>query len=314
MTSGESTASNPVKIRGRVFSPEDITLIRSVIASSPGGTRRLLSAKVCHALNWYQDNGRPKDRPCRDVLRRLETLGMLTLPPTRPRTRRGRSAAKTEHIHPRLPFALSPKDIQLDSFAIVNGARAHRLWNEYVATYHYLGYGVPVGPNLKYFVEVRGEPVACLAFSGAAWKVAPRDTWIGWTREQREKNLRHIVNNTRFLILPWITVKNLASRILALAIRRLPADWLARYAYRPLLIETFVHSDRHAGTCYKAANWICVGETQGRGRMDRFKERALPKKAIFLYPITPHARSFLATAKPLATPTGLQQSEGLSGA
>jgi hypothetical protein len=170
---------------------------------------------------------------------------------------------------------------------------AEALWNEYVERYHFLKFGVVVGPRIKYFVKLRGEPVACLSFGGAAWKVAPRERWIGWTSEERTRNLRLIVNNTRFLVFPWIQVKNLASRLLALAARRLPADWEQQYGYRPLLLETFVHSERHAGTCYKAANWICVGETKGRGRMDRHGEAKLPKKTLWVYPLVASAQDRL---------------------
>jgi hypothetical protein len=142
-----------------------------------------------------------------------------------------------------------------------------------------------------------GEPIACIAFSGAAWKVAPRDSWIGWCRAARERNLRLIVNNSRFLMLPWIRIDNLASRILALALRRLPDDWHRLYAYRPVLVETFVHADRHRGTCYLAAGWTCIGLTKGRGKMDRYKAAALPKKVVFLRSLVPDARQRL-TAMP----------------
>ena len=173
--------------------------------------------------------------------------------------------------------------------------KREKLFNEYIERYHYLGYGVPLGPHIKYFVSVRHEPIACLAFSGAAWRVEARDRWIDWSDEQRRRNLHYVVNNTRFLILPWIKVPNLASRLLSLAAKRLPDDWHRRYAYRPLLLETFVHTDRYPGTCYLAANWILAGHTKGRGRMDRQFKVNVPKKAMLLYPLARNAARQLRT-------------------
>lgn len=161
--------------------------------------------------------------------------------------------------------------------------------------YHELGYGVPVGPRLKYFVEMVGEPIACLAFGGAAWRVEARDRWIGWSSEQRERNLRYVVNNIRFVIFPWACVRNLLSRLLSLAARRVAGDWLEIYAYRPVLLETFVDTERHGGTCYRAANWHFVGFTKGRGKLDRRFEANKSKKSMFLYPLAKDAPGLLRT-------------------
>jgi hypothetical protein len=158
---------------------------------------------------------------------------------------------------------------------------------------YYLGYGVPVGPHIKYFITLAGEPIACLCFAGAAWRVEARDRWIGWNFRQRERNLRYIVNNTRFVIFPWINVPNLASRLLALAAKRIAADWQRLYAYQPLLLETFVDSERYAGTCYLAANWLLAGYTKGRGKLDRQFKANLSKKAVLLYPLTKDATRYL---------------------
>lgn len=275
----------PVKLRGREFSVDELETIRSIVSSSPGESRCALSRQICELLNWRQANGQLKDRSCRDALNRLAERGFLQLPATR-RTPKPRLPIRiTDQTDQRPAFTPSPREVNAESFSIVSGKKQRRLWCEYVERYHYLGYGVPVGPNIKYFVHVRGELIACMAFSGAAWKVGVRDRWIGWSHEQREQRLHLIVNNTRFLILPWVQVKNLASRLLGLAARRLPEDWLREYSYRPVLFETFVHVDRHAGTCYRAANWQCLGQTDGRGRMDRRKQRALPQKSIFVYPL-----------------------------
>jgi len=281
-------------VRGRAFSREDLLRIREIVESSRSECRFAISKKVCEALGWYQENGRPKDRSCRDVLQRLHTAGFVELPPPLYPHRPRRPIPLTGRTEPRLPFPLKPPEVGLAHFRIATRVKYEEaLWNEFVERYHYLKFGVVVGPQIKYFVEVRGEPVACLSFGGAAWKVEPRDQWIGWTTEQRKKNLRYVVNNTRYLLFPWIGVKNLASRILSLAARRLPEDWQRLYGYRPCLIETFVQTQRHAGTCYKAANWILVGETKGRGRMDRYAEAKLPRKAMYVYPLVPNAREIL---------------------
>ena len=275
----------PVKLRGRVFSVEELETIKSIVDSSPDESRSALSIRICEVLDWRQANGRLKDRSCRDALAKLHEKGFLQLPLRRSIPRSRLPICITERTAPRLAIMPRPREIHADSFSVVSDKKDARLWNEYMERYHYLGYGVPVGPNIKYFIHVQEEPVACMVFSGAAWKVAVRDRWIGWSHAQREQRLHLIVNNTRFLIFPWIQVKNLASRLLGLAARRLPNDWLGMYSYRPVLLETFVHVDRHAGTCYRAANWQCLGSTEGRGRMDRRKERALPRKSIFVYPL-----------------------------
>jgi hypothetical protein len=293
-----------VTIRGRTFSREEILKIREIVGSSPSDHRNDLSKKVCQALGWYQENGRLKDRSCRDVLLRLQQAGLLHLPTPRHPPRPRRPIPLTARTDPRLPFPLEPREVGLEHFRIATGIKSEdALWNEFVERYHYLKFGTVVGPQIKYFVEVRGEPVACLSFGGAAWKVEPRDRWIGWTVEQRKRNLRYVVNNTRYLVLPWARVKNLASRILSLAAKRLPQDWQQLYGYRPCLLETFVHTERHAGTCYKAANWILVGATKGRGKMDRRNEAKLPKKAMYVYPLVPDARVLLTRSEHPETPT-----------
>lgn len=169
--------------------------------------------------------------------------------------------------------------------------RAHsRLWNEYIHRYHYLGYTTLPGAQLRYFVTAAEQPLALLGFGASAWQCAPRDRYIGWSAEQRTRNLHLIVNNARFLILPWIRSKNLASKILALAARTLPAHWQQRYAYRPVLMETFVDTERFTGTCYKAANWKYIGQTQGRGKLGPKGKRSVPIKDLWLYPLEPDFR------------------------
>ena len=174
----------------------------------------------------------------------------------------------------------------LDLRPVVRGTRESKLWNEFVARYHYLGYKTLVGAQMRYAVHDRnGWPLAMLGFSTAAWKLAPRDTFIGWTRQLREKNLPFVVDNPRFLILPWIKIPNLGSHILALIRQRLPDDWTERYNTTPVLIETFVETPRYTGAVYRASGWIHVGATQGRGRYDRDRQYDKPKKDVWLRPL-----------------------------
>ena len=285
-------------LRGRHFAREELLQIRSLVQDSPRDHRFALSRKVCEVLDWRQPNGRLKDRACRDVLAKLHDIGFLQLPPPRRPPVGRRPVLITQETAPRPALSIQPRDIGRASFSIVTGsdnAQQDRLWKEYVERYHYLGYGVPLGAHIKYFVNVGQVPIATLAFSGAAWRVEARDTWIGWSDAQRQRNLRLVVNNSRFLILPWIDSPNLASRLLSLAAKRLPIDWQARYGYRPLLLETFVATDRFPGTCYRAANWLGVGHTKGRGRMDRHFKADVVTKAMFLYPLVKDAAGRLQT-------------------
>lgn len=278
-----------VTLRGRTFSAEELQEIRAIVESSQTDSRSKLSLRICERLNWRQNNGQLKDRSCREALNKLHEQGFLRLPPAHPRPPKRSPICLSERTAPKPVFTPRPREIDIESFSVLSKRCDIQLWNEFVERYHYLGYGVPVGPNIKYFVRGGDEIVACMTFSGAAWKVAVRDRWIGWSHGQRHNRLHLVLNNTRFLILPWIQVKNLASRLLGLAARRVTEDWLRIYGYSPLLLETFVHVERHAGTCYRAANWICLGETKGRGKMDRHKRCALPRKSVFVYPLTPDA-------------------------
>ena len=283
---------NGIRIRGRIYTPEELSKIKMLVETSPEEHRFALSKRVCKELRWVQANGRLKDRSCRDVLQRLHETGFICLPRPRRESVRRRALEITDRSAPRPLSAFGPREIEAGSFRIVSGTgnvEQERLWNEYVERYHYLGYGVPLGPHIKYFVTVGEERIACLSFAGAAWRVEARDRWIGWNGNERERNLHYVVNNTRFVIFPWVHVRNLASRLLALAAKRIAADWQRLYAYEPLLLETFVDSERYAGTCYRAANWLLVGYTKGRGKLDRQFKANLSKKAVLLYPLTKDA-------------------------
>lgn len=171
------------------------------------------------------------------------------------------------------------------SLRLVAGTRQSRLWNEFVARYHYLGYTPMSGSQLRYNVFAGEQLVACLSFGASAWKLKDRERFIGWSEAQRADKLQLVVNNARFLILPWVRCKGLASKILSKAARQLPKDWITRYGFAPVLLETFVEFERHKGTCYKAANWTLVGRTAGRGKKSKSNKPLIPVKDIWLYPL-----------------------------
>ena len=226
----------------------------------------------------------------------MHEAGLLTLPPPQKGNGNGRPyTRRTPATDPGLPLEEPVEkltDLRLD--AVKGGVESH-LWNEYVQRYHYLGYHPLAGAQMRYFAISQGQTLALIGFGAAAWKVAPRDRWIAWSPSQRQQRLHLLVNNARFLILPWIRCPNLASKLLALAARRLPEDWQRRYGYRPLLLESFVQTGRFLGTCYRAANWICVGQTQGRGKLDSQHQAKLPSKDVWLYPLRKDLRTYLCS-------------------
>jgi hypothetical protein len=228
--------------------------------------------------------------------------GLPNLPTLRVTKPRGRQRVATDgRSDPQPPVGGRLADFQPLRWELVKDLAGRRLFEQYLQRYHPLGYRFPYGAQLRYLVRGRApsaDVLACLLFTSAAWKMAPRDRWIGWSDQARQANLPRVVNNGRFLVLPWVTVPHLASHILALAARRLSTDWMAAYGVRPLLLETLV--DRpYSGTCYRAANWIPVGQTQGRGRMDRNHQAHGSCKDILLFPLASHWRELLCQ---LATP------------
>ena len=279
---------------GRVFTADELEGIREITGHEPALTREGIAREVCDRLSWRTPAGRPKVMSCKVALLRLDAQGLITLPA--PRHRQGQwngHGSRPTIVVPAAPVAeeaLSFGDIKIRPVA---GRKASRLWNEAVARFHYLGYVALPGAQIRYLVERGAEILGVLGFGASAWKVAPRDTWIGWTERERRERLRFVVNNSRFLILPWVRKKNLASWVLSRCARRLGQDFEDRYAYRPVLLETFVEKGRFSGTCYRAANWTCVGETQGRGKLDRQKRFGLPVKRIYMYPLAPDFREVL---------------------
>jgi len=277
---------------GRPFRPEEIQWLRQFIATSPGVTRQEISRRLCEHLKWRKPDGALKQMSCRVALLRMARDGLIELPaPRRPQARPRGPVARTPVGEPGEALCQPCGDFLLDLEPV--GKQSSALWNELIDRYHYLGYKPLAGAQLRYFVNTQCGRVALLSFSAAAWATAVRDRWIGWDGYLRQKNLRYVVNNSRFLILPWVQSKGLASRILALASRRLAEDWQRRYQYRPVLLETFVERDRFAGTCYKAAGWLCVGQTRGRGKLDVRHRNQIPIKTVWLYPLEKEFRKRL---------------------
>jgi hypothetical protein len=246
-------------------------------------------------MEWRRPNGKLKNPECVEWLQKWQQQMLPALPELRVTKPRGahRLLATDPHSDPQPPLRGRLLDYQPLRFQLIEDLGGRRLFQQFIQRYHPLGYRVPYGAQLRYLVRTPSQDVlACLLFTSAAWKMAPRDTWIGWSDPARRANLPRVINNARFLILPWVEVPHLASHILSLAARQLPTDWMACYGVRPLLLETLV--DRpYSGTCYRAANWICVGQTQGRGRMDRTHTAQGSSKHILLYPLKSHWREHL---------------------
>jgi len=278
----------PFVFCGRTFLPAEVHLIREVAAGFRALSLTEISRTVCELLEWKRPNGRLKNHECRLLLEKLSAAGLVTLPPLRQSGPRGpRVVISTDNGAEQEPLSCSVRQLSPLTLTAVRNSSESALWNELIQRYHYLGYRVPVGANLRYLVRSSSmdQVLACLLWSSPAWKMAARDRWIGWTTEERMRNLQLIVSNSRFLILPWLRVRNLASTILSLCARQLPADWERLYGYRPMLLETIVGA-QFRGTSYRAANWFHLGETTGRGRMDRHHEaygRAV--KRIYVYPL-----------------------------
>jgi hypothetical protein len=231
---------------------------------------------------------------CRVVLLEMEREGIITLPRSQqPGGRRLRAIGRTGLTDPGTQIQGSVEAFDLRLIPVERGTSG--IWNEYIDRYHYLGHKTLGGEQLRYFVRHGKELVGLLGFGASAWKVGARESFIGWSSGQKEKNLYRVVNNARFLILPWVQIKNGASKILSMVEKQLPKDWEARYGYRPVLLETYVQKDKFRGTCYKAANWIHVGDTQGRGRGDRHHNVKVPIKGIWLKPLCQDFRKILCS-------------------
>ena len=285
----DATQTEPFVFKGRTFTAADFGIIREIVGTYANLGRQELAQTIAELLEWQRPNGSPKWRECRDLLDKLSGSGFLKLPELQKTKPRG---SKTRvPISPRgergQELVGTVRDVAPVKLSLVRKEDDRLLWRELVGRYHYLGHKVPFGAHLRYLIRVSNPQeavVGCLQLSSPAWKVAPRDKWIGWDSQTRERNLQRVVNNSRFLILPWIQVKNLASHVLSKLSKELIPHWQERYGITPVLMETFVDSGRFRGTCYRASNWTWLGTTQGRGRMDRQRKRigAEPKE-VFVF-------------------------------
>ena len=285
-------------IQGRAVRAQDIAFIRALIATHPTWHRTRLSQELCQRWGWVAANGRLKDMAARALLRKLHAQDLIALPaPVRSANNAFRHRSPAPVTIERAPIegplaALAPL-----ALSPVDGERESQLFAGLLQRYHYLGYSGPVGENLKYLVTDRqARPVGCLLFGAPAWHMACRERFIGWDGATRAQGLALLANNMRFLILPWVQVAHLASHILGRIARRISADWHAKYGHRLVLLETYVEQGRFVGTCYRAANWACVGETKGRSRNDRYKTLQVPVKSVWLYPLTQRFRPILYQA------------------
>ena len=285
------------RVCGRTLSEADMAAIRREIAMADPPNRAEIARRVCRLLDWTNAKGEAKLMSARVGLLRLHRSGLIELPEPSTRNNNGRPLKRGPKVWPQ-QRALGGSVAALSGLRLsaVAEQETSRLWNGLIDRYHYLGYSPLPGAQLRYLIESEQGLLGALGFGAAAWKVAARDRWIGWDRETREAHLSRVLNNARFLLLPWIRVHNLASRVLAMAARQVAEDFAERYGERPVLLETFVEVPRFRGTCYRAANWRYLGRTQGRGKCDVAHRAALPRKDIYVYPLGTDFRRTLGVA------------------
>lgn len=281
-----------IRYRGRTINEADLESIRKLIAENPTASRRRLSTIVCQAWNWTQANGALRDMVCRSLLLLLHRQGLIELPPVRFRARNNvieRRKAVPRSFLSWDPIETNLSDLRPLEFRQVRRTDEEEFVESLIETHHYLRYVQPVGEHLKYMIYARGTPVACMAWSSAPRHLGARDRFIGWDKDVRRRNIRLIAYNTRFLILPWVKVPHLASHILGWMARELPREWDRVYNHPIYLLETFVDPERNKGTCYRAANWLCLGRTTGRGKADLTHKQNRSLKDVWVYPL---ARNF----------------------
>lgn len=283
---------------GRNFTSEDIELIKWTRNKYKKLSRDELAGTICEFLSWTTPAGRPKTSQCVALLERLEKEGIIELPPAVTRAKKVSNSIIPDYHIDTTPITGELRNFEPIHLDIARAGGELKLWRKYVNDYHILGDKQVFGSRLHYFVKSGEVKLGCMQFSASSWALESRDKWIGWSVEDRKTRLYLIVNNSRFLIFPWVNIKNLASKSLALAIKQIQEDWLREYCYAPVLLETFVDLSHFAGTCYKASNWIYLGETKGRGRMDRKNEHTLSHKAIYMYPLQKDFKACLKGLKP----------------
>jgi hypothetical protein len=284
-----------LRYRGREIRPEDILYIRALIERHPNESRRRLSTRLCEAWQWRQANGALRDMVCRGMLLMLERAGKIALPPVsyvrhNPLARRSRPEPV---LIDTAPIEGALRNLQPLEFEQVRRTAQEPLFNSLMEEHHYLGYEQPVGEHLKYLVWAAGRPIACLAWSSAPRHLASRDHYVGWAAAARRSNIRFIAYNTRFLILPWVRVEHLASHLLGRMAARISDDWQQMYGHPIYFLETFVDPERFRGTCYRAANWVLMGRTTGRGKQSNSYVPNRSIKEVLGYPLTKRFRELL---------------------
>ena len=282
----------PLIIRNREITDQDLKFIQAVVHEYWDKGRTSISEILCQKWNWVQPSGRLKDMACRELLLTLHRKGLLDYPPPRcvPRNKK-RIVKKIEADTS--PISCNISDLEPVQVKMVRHTDLESLYDSLVDQYHYLGYVQIVGNHLKYMAFAGDIPVACIGWGSAAWAVESREEFIGWTQPVKNKNLHFVMNNTRFLVLPWVTVKCLASKILSLNIKKISSDWIKIYNYPLYMLETFVEQDRFAGTCYKASNWIRVGETKGTSKKGHKHLKHGKIKDVYLYPLDKNFKRLL---------------------
>jgi len=283
---------------GRNFTSEDIELIKWTRKKYSHLSRTELAGTVCEFLSWTTPAGRAKTPQCVAFLGKLEESGIIELPPVGNYSKKAAYSSTPNFDIDTTAIIGALNDFQPIKLEIALAGGQLKLWRTYINEYHMLGDKRVFGSTLHYFVKSGDTKLGCLQFSASAWALQPREEWIGWKIEDRKARLHLILNNSRFLIFPWVNIKNLASKALSLVIKQIQEDWLREYCYAPVLLETFVDISHFAGTCYKASNWIYIGETKGRGRMDRNRKIELSPKAIYMYPLQKDFKDCLKGLKP----------------
>jgi len=295
-------AGEAIVFKDRAFSAAELRLIQELVGAHRHLSRQELANTLCEILDWHRPGGGLKTWEAKELLAVLDEHGLLQLPALRTTKPRGArtSIPRTGLAEPAAPVRAALGEVTPVTFRRVLTAEERRLWRELVERYHPQRHRVPFGAHLRYLVEItrpRAAVVACLQLSSPAWKMAARDRWIDWDDATRRRHLQRLVNHSRFLVLPWVEVPHLASHLLAQMARLVPDAWQHTYGVRPVLLETLVDIG-WAGTCYRAANWIALGTTAGRGRMDRHHRReGLAPKQVFVYPLLAHAREILRGAR-----------------
>jgi hypothetical protein len=298
----------PTTLQGRPFGPEQLAQVQALIGQNRGWSRYRLSRELARFWDWRTPQGQLKDMAARTLLLKLQEQGWIDLPARRMSspTRSGRAPAGGPCLLEAAPIESVLRELlplRLQEVSQSQGlSPARRQLEVALHHYHYLGYRSRVGHNLQYWVRDRQErPLAAVVFGAPAWQCAVRDRWIGWNAPQRARHLGGIVNNTRFVLFPWVRVPHLASHILSRVSRRLGQDWQAKYGQSLWLVETFVDRQRFAGTCYRAANWICLGQTQGRGRQGPAGRLSTTVKDVYVWPLHQDFRRYLNPVQTLTS-------------